>query len=93
MEPGLGFAGAFAGGGCNIRHTGSVGLEGSEEEDIGLTKATDESSHEWSPRGEYAGVDGSESMKVPNDFADIGGGDIGPNDLGVIGVWMRAGGG
>lgn len=38
-------------------------------------------------------MDGSESMKVPNDFADIGGGDIGPNDLGVMGVWTRAGGG
>jgi len=33
-------------------------------------------------RGEYAGVDGSESMNVPKLLADIGG-DIGPGDLGL----------
>ena len=34
--------------------------------------------------GEYVGVEGAESMKVPKDFAEIGG-DIGPGDSGVIG--------
>jgi hypothetical protein len=63
-----------------------VGLDGSEDEDMGRTRTTDESSHWWSIRGEYAGVEGSESMKVPKDFADMGGGDIGPNDCGVMGV-------
>ena len=29
-------------------------------------------------RGEYAGVEGSESIRVPKDFADMGG-DIGPD--------------
>jgi hypothetical protein len=82
---GLGFE-AFTGSGCSMRHTGSVGLEGSEDEDMGRIKTTDELSHSWSILGEYAGVDGSESMKVPMDLADIGGGDIGPSDLGVKGV-------
>jgi hypothetical protein len=34
--------------------------------------------------GEYAGVEGAESMNVPNDLADMGG-DVGPGDKGVIG--------
>jgi hypothetical protein len=90
---GLGFDGAFIGNGCSIRHTGSLRLEGSEDEDIGRSRTTDELSHSWSILGEYAGVDGSESMNVPKDLADIGGGDKGPSDLGVIGVDTRAGGG
>lgn len=90
---GPGFDDFFAGSGCSIRHVGSVGVEGSEDEDMGRTRTTEESSHPWSIRGEYAGVEGSESMKVPKDFADIGGGDIGPSDLGVRGVCARAGGG
>lgn len=71
--------------GAIISHTGSVGLDGSEEEDIGRKIVICELPH--SPScclGEYAGVDGAESMKVPKDLADIGG-DIGPGDRGVIG--------
>ena len=49
---GLALDGAFTGSGCSIRHTGSVGLEGSEDEDIGRSRITDESSHSWSIRGE-----------------------------------------
>ena len=68
-----------------ISHAGSVGLEGSDEEDIGRSMAICEFPHS-SPTclGEYAGVEGAESMKVPKDLADIGG-DIGPGDRGVIG--------
>ena len=36
-------------------------------------------------RGEYAGVEGAESMKVPKDLADIGG-DMGVMTAGEIGV-------
>lgn len=34
-------------------------------------------------RGEYAGVEGAESMNVPKLLADIGG-DIGPGDIGLV---------
>lgn len=71
--------------GAIISHTGSVGLEGSEEEDIGRNIVICECPH--SPLtclGEYAGVEGAESMNVPKDLADMGG-DIGPGDDGVIG--------
>jgi hypothetical protein len=84
------FAGSFIG--SSIRHAGSVGLDGSEEEDMGRTRTSDELSHSWFIRGEYAGVDGSESINVPKDLADIGG-DIGPRDRGVIGGCTRDGGG
>ena len=71
--------------GSIISHAGSVGLEGSDEEDIGRSIVICEFPHS-SPTclGEYAGVDGAESMNVPKDLADIGG-DIGPGDRGVIG--------
>lgn len=36
-------------------------------------------------RGEYAGVDGSESMSVPKDFADMGGESGERKKLGVMG--------
>lgn len=41
-------------------------------------------------RGEYAGVEGSESMKVPKLFADMGG-DIGPIDRGLAKPEMKEG--
>lgn len=75
-------AGTFSG--TIISHPGSVGLDGSDEDDVGLRRTKVELSQPWSILGEYAGVDGSESINVPNDFADIGG-DIGPGDLGLRG--------
>lgn len=71
--------------GAIISHAGSVGLDGSDEEDMGRSIVICELPHSPpSCLGEYAGVEGAESMKVPNDLADIGG-DIGPGDRGVIG--------
>lgn len=75
----VGIAVAFRAG-VIISHSGSAGVEGAD--DLGESNIKVELSQPAPIRGEYAGVDGSESMKVPNDFADIGG-DIG--DIGVIG--------
>lgn len=71
--------------GAIISQAGSVGLDGAEEDDIGRSIVICECPHSSHIcLGEYAGVEGAESMKVPKDFADIGG-DIGPGDSGVIG--------
>lgn len=69
--------------GIIMSQMGSVGLDGSDDEEVGLSKTRVELSQSSSILGEYAGVDGSESMKVPKLLADIGG-DIGPGDLGLI---------
>jgi hypothetical protein len=66
-----------------MSQTGSVGLEGSELDDIGLRSTVLDLSQSQSKRGEYAGVDGSESMNVPKLRADIGG-DIRPGVLGLV---------
>lgn len=66
-----------------ISHTGSDGLPGSEHVDMGLSRTSVELSQSWSMRGEYAGVEGSESMNVPILRADIGG-DIGPGVRGLM---------
>jgi hypothetical protein len=65
-----------------ISHTGSVGLPGSEQDDIGRSRTGAELSQSYSIRGEYAGVEGSESMNVPKLRADMGG-DIRPGVLGL----------
>jgi len=75
--------------GATMSHDGSVGVEGSDDEDMGRMRTTVEFSQPCSIRGEYAGVDGSESIKVPNDFADIGV-DTGAGDLGLIGDSFEA---
>jgi hypothetical protein len=66
--------------GTIISHMGSAGVLGVEG--TGESSTSVELSHEEPVLGEYAGVDGSESMKVPKDLADIGG-DIG--DSGSLG--------
>jgi hypothetical protein len=66
-----------------MSHTGSVGLDGSELDDIGLSSTVLDLSQSKSIRGEYAGVEGSESIKVPKLRADIGG-DIKPGVLGLM---------
>ena len=66
--------------GVIICQFGSPGLEATDE--TGDSSTSVEPSHVEPMRGEYAGVEGSESMKVPNDCADMGG-DIG--DRGNIG--------
>lgn len=70
-----------------MSHIGSVGLEGSEEEDIGRSNTNVELPQSWSIRGECAGVEGSESINVPKLRADVGG-DIG---AGLMGLEMMNG--
>lgn len=95
-DPNLGFvdvAERFRAG-VNISHAGSGGLEGAVLEGVvetGESNIKVELSQSVPIRGEYAGVDGSESMNVLKDFADIGG-DIGDfNDIGVMGGELNTG--
>lgn len=73
-----------------MSHVGSVGLDGAEEEDMGRKRTNVELSQPSSNLGEYAGVDGSESIKVSKDLADMGG-DFGPGDFGLDGGEMKVG--
>jgi hypothetical protein len=68
--------------GVIISHSGSGGLEGAV--DAGDNSISVELSQPLPIRGEYAGVDGAESMKVPKDLA-VNGGDCMLGDMGVIG--------
>lgn len=72
----------FFGGFCrgtNMSHAGSRGLASPAFTGGNSTKVEPSQFDPW--RGEYAGVEGSESINVPKDLADIGG-DMGPGEEG-----------
>jgi hypothetical protein len=56
-----------------MSHFGSLGLDGTEQEDMGRSKADFESHVSSMLLGDHAGVGGAESMCVVADVADIGG--------------------